>query len=352
MTVSPFDHPFLAGLFGDDELVGYFSADADIRAMLVFETALAKAEAAAGVIPVKAAGCIEAAAKTFLPNIDKLRQAVSIDGVVVPELVRQLREAVGGEHARHVHFGATSQDVIDTSLMLRLQSVLPVLAARLGILGKALAELNERFGSNRLMARTRMQPAIEISVEHRIDSWREPILRNRKRLLDLPALAVQFGGAVGTLNQLGDKAETVRAELAGELGLADRPQWHSQRDHIAELASVLSLFTGSIGKFGQDIALMAQAGSEIELSGGGGSSAMAHKQNPIAAETLITLARFNATQLSGIHNALVHEQERSGSAWMLEWLILPQMVCAAAASIRLATELTGNIRSLGTATAT
>ena len=109
---------------------------------------------------------------------------------------------------------------------------------------------------------------------------------------------MQFGGAAGTLDKLGDKGAAVRAALARRLGLGDAPQWHSQRDRIAELAGWLSLVTGSLGKFGQDIALMAQAGDEIALSGGGGSSAMPHKQNPVGAEVLVTLARFNAVQLS------------------------------------------------------
>lgn len=351
MSVSPFDHPFLGGLFGDDELIGYFSAEADIRAMLAVEAALARAQSRLGIIPDEAARSIAATVETFTPDMDRLRQAVSVDGVVVPELVRQLRQAVGA-HGEHVHLGATSQDMIDTSLMLRLQKVLPVLAARSGILGHALAGLAQQHGDNPLMAYTRMQPAIEISVRDRVESWRAPVLRNRERLLALLPLPIQFGGAAGTLERLGDTAPAVRAALASELGLADRPQWHTQRDLIAELASVLSLITGSIGKLGQDIALIAQAGQEIELAGGGGSSAMAHKRNPVAAETLVTLARFNATQLSAIHNAMVHEQERSGAAWMLEWLTLPQMVCAAAASIRLAVELVGNVRSIGRTTDT
>jgi 3-carboxy-cis,cis-muconate cycloisomerase len=139
----------------------------------------------------------------------------------------------------------------------------------------------------------------------------------------------------------------VRAALAGKLGLGDAPQWHSQRDGLAELAGWLSLVTGSLGKFGQDLALMAQVGSDIKLSGGGSSSAMPHKQNPVKAEALVALARFNAVQLSGMHQALVHEQERSGAAWTLEWLILPQMVVATAAALRLAAELAGQIESLG-----
>lgn len=108
-----------------------------------------------------------------------------------------------------------------------------------------------------------------------------------------------------------------------------------------------SLITGSLGKFGQDIALMAQTATEIALSGGGSSSAMAHKQNPVAAETLVALARFNATQLSAVHQAIVHEQERSGTAWTLEWLVLPQMVMATAASLRLAEAMSTKIERLG-----
>ncbi len=113
--------------------------------------------------------------------------------------------------------------------------------------------------------------------------------------------------------------------MAQELDLTDEPQWQNQRARIAELAGLFSLISGSPGKIGQDIALLAQAGDEIELAGGGGSSAMPHKQNPVAAEALVSLARFNAVQLSGIHQSLVHEQERSGAAWTLEWLLLPPM---------------------------
>lgn len=317
--------------------------------MLHFEAALAKAEGAQGLIPLEAAARIAEAAAALQPDIERLRIAVSVDGVVVPELVRQLRQAVGEPHARHVHFGATSQDVIDTSLMLRLKPVLAVLETRLIALLRSLADLNERFGSNALMAHTRMQPAIAILVSDRVAAWDGPVARAAERLSQTIAanLPIQFGGAAGSLDRLGGKATSIRALLAQELGLADAPQWHSQRDRLADLANILSLITGALGKFGQDIALLAQAGGEIELAGGGGSSAMPHKQNPVAAETLVALARFNATQLGGMHQALVHEQERSGAAWTLEWLLLPAMVCAAAASVRIALELAGNIRSLG-----
>ena len=350
MTVSPFDHPYLSGLVGDEEVASFFSAAAELEAMLAFEVALAKAEAVAGVISVDAAHAIEIAAHRFSPDVASLRAATARDGVVVPDLVRQLRAAVGEPHARHLHFGATSQDVIDSGLMLRLSRVLPLLGERLDGLIGGLAALSATFGAHSLMGRTRMQPAIPITVADRLDAWRQPLERVAERLeiFALEGLAVQFGGAAGTLEKLGDTAGAVRAALADELGLVDTPQWHSQRDRIGELAGLLAAVTGSLGKIGQDIVLMADRGGEIMLAGGGGSSAMPHKQNPVAAEALVTLARFNAAQLGGMAQAAVHEQERSGAAWTLEWLILPQMVVACGAALRLCGELFAAIRQIGT----
>ncbi|KQY13904.1 3-carboxy-cis,cis-muconate cycloisomerase [Rhizobium sp. Root482] len=350
MTVSPFDHPYLVGLLGDEETAAQFSAAAEIEAMLRFEVALARAECDEGVVPVAAAERIAWAVLHFAPDMAALRQAVGRDGVVVPELVRQLREAVGPEHGQYVHFAATSQDVIDTGLMLRLKTVAAGFDRRIEALEEGLNELSRTFGANPLTGRTRMQAAIGITVSDRISSWATPLKRNRARLQSFigDGLAVQFGGAAGTLDKLGEKGPAVRARLAAELSLADRPQWHSQRDGIAEFAGLLSLITGNLGKLGQDVALMAQEGTEIALVGGGTSSAMAHKQNPVAAETLVTLARFNAVQLSAMHHALVHEQERSGSAWTLEWMVLPQMTVATGAALRLAGQLLASIRSLGT----
>ncbi|RWD66471.1 MAG: 3-carboxy-cis,cis-muconate cycloisomerase [Mesorhizobium sp.] len=349
MTVSPFDHPLLSGLLGDEEAARHFSVEADIAAMLGFERALAEAEAECGVIPHEAEAAIVKALASFRSDTAKLRAGVTKDGVVVPELVRQLRAAVGEPHGEFVHLGATSQDVIDTSLMLRLRQAVEHIGLLLSENIVRLAGLEEEFGGRALMAVTRMQPAIPITVADRIASWRAPLERHQQRLKEQSGrlLVVQFGGAAGTLDKIGGKAAAVRAELASRLGLGDAPQWHSQRDAFAELAGWLSLVTGSLGKFGQDVALMAQAGTDIGLSGGGGSSAMPHKQNPVKAEALVALALFNATQLSGMHQALVHEQERSGAAWTLEWLILPQMVVATAAALRLAAELAGRIESIG-----
>ncbi len=349
MSLSPFEHPFLSGLFGDSEIVELFSARADIDAMIRFETALAQAQAGAGVIEADAADAIVSRLSDFAADTTSLRHGVAKDGVVVPELVRQMRAAVAGTAAEKLHFGATSQDVIDTSLMLRLKAAAEIIAARLGRLIDTLGDIAARDGSNPLTGYTRMQAAIAITVGDRAESWIDPLERHLVRIDTFlqHGFAVQFGGAAGTLEKLGDNAGTVRADLAKRLGLSDRPQWHNQRDGIAELANLLSLVTGTLGKFGQDIALLAEVGTEIRMSGGGGSSAMPHKQNPVNAETLVTLARFNAVQISALHQSLVHEQERSGAGWMLEWLSLPQMVTATGSSLLIAERLAGQIDRLG-----
>ena len=350
MSLTPFEHPYLGGLFGDADIAALFSAQADVAAMLRFEVALAEAQAATGVISNDTATSITAGIAAAKVDIEALRQGVAKDGVVIPELIRQLRAAVGGEAAAKVHFGATSQDVIDTSLMLRLKTAADILDARLSATLTALDEVTLRDGARQLMGHTRMQAAIPITVTDRLASWKQPLVRHSQRLVDfgIHGFALQFGGAAGSLEKFGDKGVALRAELARRLELRNMPQWHSQRDGIAEFGNILALITGSLGKIGQDIALMAQGGQEIRLSGGGGSSAMPHKQNPVVAETLVTLARFNAVQVSALHQSMVHEQERSGAAWMLEWLVLPQMVAATGNALASAHRLIGQIQSLGT----
>lgn len=346
--ISAFEHPFLSGLLGDQEIAALLGIKAEMAAMLRFETALVEAQAALGLIPVEAAKSIAGILATFQPDITALKNGTARDGVVVPDLVRQIRQAVG-EPSSYVHFGATSQDVVDTALVLRVLPCLDLFDKRLAALAEALANLSRRFGDRQLLAFTRMQPAMPIRVADRIESWRAPLQRSIERLKPLRRSigVIQFGGAVGTLETFGDKGPALRAALAARLNLADVPQWQSQRDRKAELADWQSLVTGSLGKFGQDVALMMQTGGAIELAGGGTSSAIAQKQNPIDAEALVTLARFNATQLSGVHHALIHEQERSGAAWTLEWLILPQMLLAVGGSTAIASRLIKRIRSIG-----
>lgn len=343
MTISVFDHPILSGLLGDEELAHLFSARAELDAMLKFEAALAEAEADEGVIPRPAAEAITATLARFSPDVAGLKAGVAQDGVVVPALVRELRAALPEDVRAHLHFGATSQDVIDTGFALRARDTMAILARRLAGLIDALAALETRDGQTKVMAHTRMQAAIPVSASRKIRSWREPLIRDVRRLETVQGdiAVLHFGGAAGTLDKLGHKGEAVAGRLAARLGLAQPDHArHSERDGIAAFASVLSLISGSLGKMGQDIVLAAQSEiGEIELAAGGGSSAMPHKKNPVAAEALVTLARFNAALVGGVHQALVHENERSGAAWTLEWMLLPQMVVATGAALLKASEL-------------
>lgn len=337
MSASVFDHPWLSALLGDDEIARFFDVGAELEAMRAFEVALAAAQAEAGIIPAAAAEAIERAAAQFHPDMDELAAGTKRDGMVVPNWVEQLRRHVGKPHDQHLHFGSTSQDVLDTSLVLRLKLILPLLSMRLDKVDAQLAALAQSCGTHETMARTRMQRALPITWGDRIAAWAAPLARHKVRLAELAPrlLVLQFGGPVGTLDKFGERGPALAASLGRRLDLpAPALCWHNARDNLAELAGWLSLVTGSLGKIGQDIAMLAQNEiGEVVLAGGGKSSAMHHKNNPVAAEVLVTLARFNATQLSGMHHALVHEQERSGTAWTLEWMMLPQMVVATAAAL-------------------
>ena len=343
MTASVFDHPVLSGLLGDEELSSYFTAAADIEALIAFETALAEAEAAEGIIAPAAAAAIRDRARDFTPDVDDLRAGTARDGVVMPGLLRQLRQGLDPAAADALHHGATSQDAIDASMAMRLMGVSLVLDRRLARLGDRLAQWGIEAGDADVMAHTRMQAARPTRFRRKLSSWADPLVRCRLRreAIAPQAFALRFGGAVGDGAELGERADKVAERVATALGLFPAPgSLHSERDGIAELGHWLSLVTGALGKFGQDVALSVQTEvGELRLEGGGSSSAMAHKQNPVAAEMLVTLARFNATLVSGLHHALVHENERSGAACTLEWMLLPQMAMAAGAATRIAEDL-------------
>lgn len=337
----------LDALLGDKEAEAFFSDESDIAAMLSFESGLAHAQAEAGLIPQDAALRIDVVCKELRPDWVKLADGLAKDGVVVPELVKQLRQVAGDSYAHYVHFGATSQDAIDTSLMVRLKDVLHLLAVRLTQLIAVLEILQKRDGAVPLMAHTRMQQALPFAGADKLKTWIAPLERLRgvfdSHVVQL--FVIQLGGPVGTRAELKGKGDEIAALLARRLGLNNARAWQSERDRIGEIGSWLSLVSGTLGKIGQDIALMAQneAGA-VKLGAGGASSAMPHKSNPVGAEVLVSLARFNAGLLGTLHQSLVHENERSGAAWTLEWLVLPRMAVATAAALRLALKLSTEIQ--------
>ncbi len=344
MTASPWDSALLKPLVSDEETASLFSDQAAVRAMLDFEVALAVVQERMGLIPRGAAQRIHAAAGRLKPQWEKLGTGTAKAGHPVSALVGHLR-SLSGSAADHVHRGATAQDVIDTALVLRLSQALDLLDARLGRLGRMLRALAERHRHVVMAGRTRTQQAVPSTFGLKVAGWLLPVARHRERLDQLRprSLAVQLGGAAGTLGSLGSRGVAVMDALARELGLSAPPApWHSQRDGMAEVAGWLALVSGSLAKMGQDMCLLAQ--SEVaEASDGsaGGSSAMPHKANPVRSEILVALGRANAAHLASMHQAMTHEHERSGAAWTLEWLTLPQMAVATGASLRLGLEVAG-----------
>lgn len=349
-----FDHPFLGGLFADPDAQAPWRADAQLAHYVAFEAALSRALGAAGLVDKvdgeAAAEAIEAA--EIDPSV--LRSGAAQDGLPIPAFVKALRAAAepyGAPVHSAVHTGATSQDVMDTALALTLRQVTNLATGRLASLVKSIDSLLMTHGPAPLMGRTRMQAALPITVADRLRIWRAPLPEHAARLEALrPKIErLQLGGPVGTNAAFGDKLPQVQAAMARTLNLHVAPHvWHADRTVVADYASVLALISGSLGKIGQDVALMAQQGTDAAgLSGGGASSAMPHKSNPILAELLVTLAQYNAVQSAALQLAVVHEQERSGSAWALEWMVLPGMAVATCRALGAAVDLCGQITRLG-----
>ena len=337
----------LAALTGDDEIETLLGDEAQIAAMLRFEIALAEAEAETGMISAEAAAAIAAGLAGFVPDWDDLAEGMARDGVVVPALVRQMRRRIAAPHADMLHKGATSQDAVDTALVLQLAAVIAVMIARLEGLVGAVQALSDRHGSKPLMAHTRMQRALPYTWGAKLATWIAPL---RRHLTGLHAvrqglLAIQLGGPIGDRSSFGPHGEAVARSLARQLDLGLAEPWQSARDPLLGLASLLAVLSGTLGKIGADVTLLAQNEiGAVTLAGGGGSSSMAHKSNPVNAEVLVALARYNGGLVGTLQQAMVHENERSGAAWTLEWLTLPRICITTGASLRLGLDLIGQLR--------
>lgn len=340
MTVTPFDSAIFGELYGDSEIRQAFSDAAQIRAMLEVEAALARAEAELGIIPNEAATAIGKAAADLDVAWDAIRAATQAAGVPVAALVSQLQAKLKPESREFVHWGATSQDIVDTALVLRFRDVLGVLADRLDRLIDALRRLAARHRDTLMVGRTRGQQATPITFGLKVVNWLAPLARHHTRLGELRPrlLCLQLGGAAGTLAAFDGKGLEVAKAMGKDLRLEiPSLSWHTQRDAIAELGGWLSLVTGSLGKIGRDVLLLAQSEVDELREGGhahGMSSTMPQKSNPITAETLVALGRINAALLGSLHQASTPEHERGGPEWMTEWATLPQMVSCTAAALR------------------
>lgn len=345
MSVSPFDSAILGGLFSDPDAAPYFSDQAEIDAMVRVEAALARAEAATGVIPREAglalASALDALADRSAVTPADLAAGAAGSAVAAPALVARLRALLDKDLGRHLHWGATSQDIIDTALILRVRPVLAIIDARLAAASTRLAGLAQEHRRTPCVARTWGQQAIPSSFGLTAAVWLGPLTRLRHRLAEMRPrlLAVQFGGAVGNLSALGEAGPAVRDALAQELDLAPAAPWHVQRDRIGELAGWCAGVAGAFGKIGADLSLMAMTEiGEIRLGAAGGSSTMPQKQNPVGPQTMAALARQSALGAGAVLQSATSEFERDGAAWLSEWIALAPVIAAAAASARIGVE--------------
>jgi 3-carboxy-cis,cis-muconate cycloisomerase len=306
-----------------------FSDGSVLRAMLDFESALARVEARLGVIPASAANAIEKVAKDFpVGDVNFSRDSLRA-GTPANPLVKLLTErvrAADSAAAGYVHWGATSQDVTDTALVLLLGKARAVLAADQSRLDAALLAMSEKYAGTVMLGRTLLQPAPPITFGLKAAGWLAAARHGWSRLdaaFD-DALALQFGGASGTLAALGDRGDAVSQELARELGLAnpDAP-WHAHRDRLAALVAACGVETGSLGKMARDIALLMQAEiGEVSEPGGdgrGGSSTMPHKRNPIACSLTLAAANRVPGLVASFLSGMVQEHERGVGGVQAEW---------------------------------
>jgi 3-carboxy-cis,cis-muconate cycloisomerase len=334
MSVSPFDSAIHRQLFGDADMGRLFSDTAEIRAMMLVLGALAKVQGKAGVIPEVSGAFLARAMMEVQIDPAGLAESVGQNGVSVPGLVASLRKALEApEHAAWLHFGATSQDIQDTGLMLRLRQALALIEARLVGAVRRLADLAEAEAETPMAARTYGQVAVPSSFGAMVAVWGWPVLRAVERVRAMrPRLAVSLSGAGGTGSMLGPDPGTIRAGLAEALGLADPERsWHAERSLIAELAELSVAVTAAGAKAGEDLLILTRSDvAEVHLAGGGASSTMPQKENPVAPSVLVALARFAAAQGAALGAA--HREARDGAGWFTEWLVLPGLVMAAGKS--------------------
>lgn len=326
-------------LLGDAELERLLSDRTYVETAIAIERELVLAQAEAGVTPRSAARSITEALDAYDPDTAEMLAASANDGVFIPALVSRLRSLVSPEHAGHIHRGVTSQDIVDTATVLILRRAFDVIASRMTGLGDALAETIEAHRDTTMLSRTRTQIAGVTTFGYKAAGWLAPFRRHRQRLSELAPrlLVLSLGGASGTQAALGSSAAAIEAELAERLQLQTAvAPWHNQRDRILEAGAWLAQICASAGKAATDLMLLGQNEiGEVRQKGGGGSSTLPGKNNPVGAEAIVALSHHAAAQLSALAQSALHEHERGGSAWSLEWLTLPSLVTAAGASLRL-----------------
>lgn len=322
---------FLSDMFQSDEIRSFFEAPAMLRRYLEIEVAIAEVEGSLGLIPEDAAQALANELTVDAIDMDRFHSDLENTGFPIVPLLRQVVDLVSEESAQVVHWGATTQDIMDTALVLQMREALRLFRVRISRLREVLADHADTHRSSVMLGRSQLQHALPTTFGLKAAVWLSMFQRHAMRLTQLEErlYVVQFGGAVGTLAALGTAGLTVRDALAARLELGVAPTaWHTTRDSLAEVVSYLANLTASLGKIGQDILLLAQSDvgevRERLTPGRGVSSTMPQKRNPISAQQITVVASSVADLSGAMFRASVHDHERASGNWMKEWTVIPE----------------------------
>ena len=340
MASTMFDSDLFRDMFGTREMRDVFSDRTYLACCLETEAALARAQATIGMIPPAAAEEISRKADVGLLDIDRLRQECENVGYPILGLVKQLADACDRDAGGYVHWGATTQDIMDTAVILQLRRALVLVETDLRACVDLLRDLAILHRDVPMAGRTHLQHALPVTFGFKAAVWRDPLVRHLERLEQLRprVLTGQFGGAAGTLASLGKQGLVVRAAMMKELGLLEPDiTWHVSRDNLAEAVLFVGLVTGSLAKIGTDMMLLmaTELGEAFEpfQHGRGASSTMPQKRNPISSELIVASAKVVRQNCALMLDASVHDFERATGPWHAEWVAIPQSFIAAAGAL-------------------
>lgn len=349
MGSTVFDSVLFRDMFGTAEMRQVFSDQALIGRYVEAEVALARAQAKLGVIPEDAADQIQMAAARFDIDLDKLRHETEIVGYPILPLVHQL-SAAAGEAGRYLHWGATTQDIMDTANVLQIRAALAIVERDLRELRRILAALAKRYRDTPMAGRTHLQQALPVTFGYKAAVWLSSIERHIERVEQaLPRILVgEFSGAAGTLASVGAGGLQMQKLFCEELGLGQPAiTWHVARDGIAEAVTLLGLITGTLGKIATDVMLMASSEfgelAEPFVPGRGASSTMPQKRNPISSELMLAAAKAVRQHVATMLDGMIHDFERATGPWHLEWVSLPESFLLTAASLANAKFMLGGL---------
>ncbi len=346
MTIGVLQSTLFGDMFGTAAMRAAFGEAAFIRRCIEVEAALARAQARLGIVPAEAAAAISAAAGPLAAepgrlDFDRLRRETANVGYPILPLVRQLAE-LAGEAGRYLHWGATTQDIMDTAAVLQIRAGLDLVERDLDAARRHLAALARKYRDTPMAGRTHLQHALPVTFGYKAAVWLSALDRHAARLAELRprVLVAEFGGAAGTLASLGsgDQALATVGELARELGLGEPPiTWHVARDGIVETVQFLALLGGSLGKIAFDVMLMSATefaeAAEPFVSGRGSSSTMPQKRNPISCELILAAAKALRQHAGLVLDAMVSDFERATGPWHVEWIAVPESFGYAAGAL-------------------